>query len=748
MTENVPNVTSEKDPGYGQLLAVLLRRRFWLLSIFCSVLSIATIITITTDPTYQSSIQLLVESNYKEKERQGEPGLDSQFADPNVEIDYTTQLNLMRSSLLVQKAVDLLRSEYPTLSVEDIKQSLVVTQVVEDEVSTKIFQAVYTDNDPVKTQKVLKAIQWVYQDYNLKQQKLRLTKGLAFIDEQLPAARESLLKTEVALEQFRKSQSLIDPEQRASDIAETLKAVEQERQATHAQYEQSQRRYVALRQQVDRSPQEALISSRLSESTRYQGLLDEIQKTELELAQERLRFTDSHPYLQKVLSQRESQVALLQKEVGRVVGQQLTRPKDTGESLLEEGQLGDTDLNLTSELVEAQTNSLSLKAREQSLAQTEQQLKKALNQLPALLAEYSRLQPQVELKRDALQQLLKARQELSQEIARGGFDWQVVEEPQLGAQIAPNPKQYLLLGAVVGLILGGIAAFVRETIDDSIYTADELKQQVALPLLGTMPELPQANISKPILNLPFLKQRTMTFQTDQMVHGSSFREALDLIYQNIQLLSSDSLPKSLVITSALASEGKSTLALALAISAARLHKRVLLIDADLRRPSLHEQLNLPNEQGLSTLLGSEANVSGQNSIQPSSSCIDVLTSGPTPLDPANLLSSQRMKELIGTFEQTYDLVILDSPPVLGLVDTVLAAPFCSGIVMVGRLGRVSQTELMKAIDVLNSLNIIGIVANGASNSTGSYISYMKQDGSPSLHLYQPLIPDQEPVITK
>lgn len=726
MTESNPNRADEADLGYGQLFAVLLRRRLWLVGVLCSVLSITALITLITKPTYESSMQLLVESNYQEKDREGGEEPESKFADSNVEMDYATQLNLMRSSQVIQKAVDLLRLKYPEIEVEEIRESLILTQVVEEgeeKVSTKIFQADYTDDDPLKTQEVLELIQNVYQDYNREQQQQRLANGLAFIDRQLPAANRSVAQAEAALKRFRETHNLIDPEQWATDTAEALKTIEQERRSTRAQYQQSQKRYTNLQQQLDSSPQDALVSSRLSESTRYQELLNEIQKTELSLAQERLRFGDAHPQVQALLTQRQDQLALL-KRMGGVLGRDPAQLGGKGEGLLKEGQLGETELDLASQLVEAQTDTRSLRARDQSLAQAEQQLRAELGRFPALLAEHNRLQPQVEIKRETLQQLLRARQELSLEIARGDFVWQVVEAPQRGEQISPNVKLNLLMGVVVGLFLGCLAAFIREAVDDAVDTSDELKQQVDLPLLGITPELPRARANEPLIKLPFRKPQTVVPPIVEMVGWGPFRESLDLIYKNIELLNSTFPFRSLLVTSALAGEGKSTLALGLAISAARLHKRVLLIDADLRRPNLHKQLNLPNEQGLSTLLTSDAPIPSQSGIQTSGSYnISVLTSGPMPTDSATLLSSQRMRDLIVRLEDTYDLVLLDAPPVLGTVDAILAASCCSGVVMVGRIGQVTRTQLSQATDMLSKLNVIGIVANGANSSSRGYAYY-------------------------
>ncbi len=715
----------ETDPGYGQLVAALLRRKLWLLGIFLSVLSAVTVYTLLKKPIYQSSMQLLVEPNYQSKKDAGS-GTENQFADSNVEIDNSTQLTQMRSSQLLQRAVNLLHTDYPKLEVEEVQKSLILTQVEEDKVKTKIFQAVYTSDDPVKTQKVLTAIRRVYQDYNREQQQQRLTRGLSFVDEQLPLVEKQVDRAEDAMEQFRKSQNLVDPEAQSRALIDALSSVQKEQQNNQAQIRDTQGRYQTLQQELALSPQQALIAARLSQSSRYQSLLNEIQKSELAIAQQRLRFKDASPYVQQALDQRRRQRDLLSAEVRRILGSNAAQVNTQGESGLSVGQLSATDLTLANQLVDAQVTMMALQSRAQSLSETERSLQQQLRRFPALLAEYGRLQPKVQIGRDTLQQLLKARQEIALEIARGGFDWQIVEEPKLGKQIGPNLKQNILLGAVAGLMLGAVAAFIRDTMDDAVHTPEDLKQ-VPVPLLGLVPELSHD------AGLGSLVSRSFREQPDflappmmQVVHWQPFRESLDLIYKNIQLLPSAAGLRSLVVTSALAGEGKSTIALGLAISAARLHQRVLLIDADLRRPSLHKQLDLPNDRGLSTLL-TRPIPTRSGEIQPSHRYTDiplsVLTSGPPPTDPAQLLSSERMGDLMQVLEQAYDLIIVDAPPVLGIVDAMLAASFCSGMVLVGRIGQVTRAELTQATTLLSKLDVIGVIANGSDLTANRYIAY-------------------------
>jgi len=720
------NPVTETEPGYGQLFAVLVRRFPWFLVVFIASVAIAGAITKKTPPTYKSSMQLLVEPNYQgKKEGTAE---ENKFTDSSVEIDTATQLSLMQSSKLLQKAVDRLKPEYPNLTVDQLKGALVLSQLKtgEENLPTKIFLVEYSDRDPDKTERVLQAVQQVYLEYNRQQQDERLRKGLRVVREQITKVSDEVNNAEANLQRFRRTQNLIDPESQAKTLEDNLNSILQERRTTRSQFEEAKARYASLQQQLNRNPQKALVASRLSQSSRYQALLNEIQKTELALAQERLRFTEESPQVQKLLEQRKEQMALLQQEAGRTLGQSdnVVTPKD---NLLNQGQLGQIDLTLAAQLVETQTNLLALAARDQTLAQKELQVRSELKSFPAKLAEYSRLQPQVQLARERLQQLLKAEQELRQELAKGGFNWQVVEEPQKGFFVGPNLQQNLMLGAVVGLMLGGVVAFIREAADDSIHTTAEIEKQVSLPVLGVTPKLPPTRVKDSLFKLPFGKPEVLAPWTVQVLQSPPRWESMDLIYKNIELINSISTYKSLMVTSAVPDEGKSALALGLAMSAARLHKRVLLIDANLRDPSLHKQLNLPNEQGLSTLLVSETALPNQINLQSSgSSYIDILTAGSIPADPAHLLSSPRMQELMRAFEENYDLVIVNASPVLGLVDALLTASSCRSVVMVASIGRITKNQLAQATAMLGRLNLIGIVANGVSNPTNAYVPYTRE----------------------
>ncbi|MFL9451811.1 MULTISPECIES: GumC family protein [Nostocales] len=742
-------VSQKSTVEVKKLSKLLLRRRRQIFSVYCIVMSLTSVLAFMTKPTYQSSMQIMVSSRSSEGGRSNslQEGVENKAVDPTFEvIDRTSQLKLMLSSRLLQKVVDSLRSDYPDLTVEDIRGNagkqgrLSVTKVEgnteNNKLLTEIFEISYKDNDPVKAQKVLVAIQKVYQNSKIEQQKERISRWIAFLNERLPKVKKEIVQAETQLEKFRKKHNLLDPEIQGKILLESLADVRKQLRLTRAQLQDAQARYSNLKKEINSYPLQEIVSFRLSQSPRYQTLVQQIQKTDLTLAQERLRYTENSPTVQKLIQQRQNQVALLQQEMEQTLGEKTEALSDTllkqkqlfaPESITIEaplamkGQRVGMDSKLVEELVEVQTTVLGLSANEKSLTESESQIQLELNKYPGLIAEYNRLLPEVETHRKILEHLMTTQQSLGLIVDRGGYELQVLEEPQRGAYLGSNRFLIVLIGALVAPILGIGTAVLSETLSDTISSPQDLQNLSHLRLLGTVPKLSLLSIEKKQFSLPSIVQRILTgsstkavLEEDSLLCFQS-HETLDMTYQNIQLGFSSPC-KSLMVTSAISGEGKSTLALGLAVSAARMHRRVLLIDANLREPNLHKMLALSNDWGLSLLLVEETNASAKQYVQPVHPSIDVLTAGPIPEDSVKLLSSTRMKELLQFFEQNYDMVLVDAPSILGTVNTRLMASYCKGVALVGRLGQVTSTELVEATEVLSNFNLIGIIANGVNSS--------------------------------
>jgi len=550
-----------------QISTILRRRRLLILGVSCAVMSVGSLLALTTKPTYQSSMQILVSSHLHEgvQSNNVQGVTDSTSGNLNVEvIDYT---KLMLSSMLIQKAVNVLSLKYPDITVEDIKgkkgkqKPLIVTQVEEgtgdNKVQSLILEVSFKANDPVKAQNVLQALQKVYNDYNAEQQKERLFQGLSFFNERLPKVKNEVIEAEKNLEQFRKKNNLLDPEVQGKILLESLADTKKQLRITRAQIQDAKARYNYLHKELASSTQKALIPASLSQSTHYQMLLDEIHNTELALDRERLRYTDDSPVVKTLMHQRQSQMALLREEVGRSladkagVGTQdsltplaLTKkdqggfPKPvllplgetamatnlgtqvsgedtkfnlgraevssiTGESLNTQGQMAGVDQKLAFDLIAVQTTALGLSANEKSLVASEQQIRSDLSKYQNLIAEYKRLLPEVEISRKTLEQLMATQHSLGLKIAQGGFDWQVLEQPHRGIYLGSSSLLFLLGGIVIGPILGVGAGLMRELSNDVIYSPQDLQKVTNLQLLGIVPKLPQPRTKKRLLNLAF-----------------------------------------------------------------------------------------------------------------------------------------------------------------------------------------------------------------------------------------------------
>ncbi len=716
-TSTLPPST-DQEFGYGQLFQILLRRWPWIIASLGLATAGAVFVSFRQEPIYRSSMQLLVEPNYQQELESSDL---SSFADQApLDADYATQLALMRSGQFLQEAVDSLKDDYPDLTVDELRANFTLSRLSEGKTSTRIFQAGYTAEDPVLPQKALAALQTIYLDYNQEQQEQRLSQGLDNVNNRLANTRENLQGSQAALEQFRISQNLIDPNSQALSVVESLNQVQTQQQQLLVELSGIEEQYAVLEGQIALSPQTGVMAARLSQSPRIQSLLNDLQAIDLALADRQILFTDQDPDVQLLMQKRENQLAQLRAEVGAISRQEVT---DLDPTLLSYLQLGAIDFGLVSQILDADVALQSLEARMQTLEDLERVLRDEVNRYPSLMAEYDRLQPAVDIERSTLQELLIQREKISAELARGGFSWEVVEPPLPGKRVGPDPVRPLALGVVAGLFVGGALAFLSESIDKRVRTSDELKKQIPLPLLGILPRRPSSlpALRRGEAELTGLHPELADSELMKTVMWPQFRDSLDLIANNLQLLQNSQPSQAIAITSALPGEGKTTLTLGLAFSLARMGQRVLVIDADLRRSGIQTGLGLSVEMGLSSLLMGQSVQNRPHRLDFGTVYVDVLPAGPTPEDPISLLSSPRFSQLLARGKERYDLVLVDTTPVIGMADALKVGAVCDSTVLVTRLDRITQSQLTEAMALLTHVNVMGLIANGARQSPNRYV---------------------------
>jgi capsular exopolysaccharide synthesis family protein len=271
--------------------------------------------------------------------------------------------------------------------------------------------------------------------------------------------------------------------------------------------------------------------------------------------------------------------------------------------------------------------------------------------------------------------------------------------------VSPNVKYYILLAAATGFALAAGAAFLLEYLDDTIKTKEDVDHVLKLPTLGN------------ITRIPRVREPTDHLVTLQLTHSPA-TEAYRVLRTNIQFSTLNiPSPQLLLVTSSSPGEGKTTTTCNLAITMAYGGKQVILVDADLRRPSVHRFLGMYNQVGLTSLLLDDTLPVEAALLETPVAGLKVMPSGPLPPNPADLLSSERMQQRVEQIKELADVIIFDSPPVLAMADASILAALCSGVILVVDAGRTRSQVVRRAKETLSqlNLNIIGAVLNKLTN---------------------------------
>ena len=271
-----------------------------------------------------------------------------------------------------------------------------------------------------------------------------------------------------------------------------------------------------------------------------------------------------------------------------------------------------------------------------------------------------------------------------------------------GAPSSPRPLYNAMIAAVLGLLLAGAAVFAIEYFDDTVHDADQVLEATGLGTLGAIGEMKGDKGRREMYRLATL-----------LYPRSAVAEAYRTLRSNIEFASVDAPMTTLLVTSAVPGEGKTVTAANLAVAFAQAGRRVLLVDADLRKPGVHVMFDLPNSHGLTTLLRSDdvgveavAHATEEANLQ-------VLTTGPLPSNPAELLGSQRMRRVVDRLGEKVDLIIFDSPPVQAVTDASVLSSFLGGTVLVIRAARSRRGTVRQAREALTKADatVLGAVLN-------------------------------------
>lgn len=573
--------------------------------------------------------------------------------------------------------------------------------------NTDILDLSFQDPSPDLSKDVVEKIMEVYIRDDQKNQRLEAAAARKFVADTLPQVEANVKQAENDLRVFQEKYSVVDLPTEAVKSVETVTSLNKEITSASADLAAETSRLEGLKKLFGGRDAQATIQSGLvSESPGLQKSLKDLQDVEAQIAIQKTRFSDNDPSILNLKDKRQALVQILQTRFKQsLVGENKFQGK------VVELQPSGIQGSLINDYAKSEAQKTSLEKQIAALVYVTDAYKQRMNAIPKLEQQQNALSRKVDYARTNYKTLLGKLQEIQIAENQTLGNSRIQTHPELPTEpIAPKKAQNIAIGGFLGLCLGAATAFILDSTDKRIKTTEEAKQLLpGYPILGQIPvfeksrQLPK--LGKGTAREP--GQLVLTGMTSGL-EGESFR----MLQTNLQFLNADDSLKVVVVSSSQSGEGKSTVAANLALAVAELGRRVLLVDADMRKPAQHQIWRQTNYEGLSNVLSGQSDYrSATIEIQPN---LFLLTAGVVPPNPVLLLDSVQMSTMIGEWSNNYDLVIIDAPPLTVAADAAILGTQAGGLVFVLRPGVADKESVEYAQEILaqSRLKVLGMVLNG------------------------------------
>ncbi len=562
-----------------------------------------------------------------------------------------------------------------------------------------------------------------FKKFNQAQSQAEVRQVKQFLEEQLGLLQEQLSRSEEALRAYKERERVVALDKETEELVR--KAAEFETMLKEAQtaLAENKERLKFIDEQLAKSRQQFDIDA-VSASPYLQEIKRQLAEKEASLAVFMAQLVEVGALEEKRsdIQLRQKQIEALKEkfkeEVTRLAASEMLDPMSVSTALFQRK-------------IEVETELQSLQPRVEALERIVTRFNREMEALPEKALELARLQRAAQVD-EKLYVMLQEKYQESRitEVGQLG-NVTIIDRAEVPLRpIKPRKRVNLMLGAVIGLMLGLGLAFVIEYTDTSVRSIEDV-EAMGLNLMGTIPVIrAERRDGQSVAIVPGrVNKEAQEIERQLLTHlppKSPVSESYRTLRTNIQFARSDAPVRTLLVTSAGPKEGKSTTVANLAITMAQLNTRTLLVDADLRRPVLHKLFGLRRDLGLTNLLVGKASL--DEALLPTLvTNLTLLPSGVLPPNPSELLGSQQMQALLTQLKERFDIVLLDSPPVIAVTDASVLARLVDGVLLVVNAGSTNREALMRAKDQLDHVQaqVLGVLLNNitASHMYGSHYYY-------------------------
>ncbi|MBI5100267.1 MAG: polysaccharide biosynthesis tyrosine autokinase [Nitrospirae bacterium] len=710
----------EKEIHLRDYLRVIFKRRHTVFAFFAVVLVVVLIGTFSTTPIFMASTKVLIEKaesraimmNYSYG------GYDPEF--------YATQYQLIKSSSVARRVVDMLGlvkttgdpqnlgaggvsflqkffgafSEFrsmvfrtegldalrdkddPEARADAIAKTISSGIIVSPVKNSKIVDITYMSPNPALAQQIANTVAKAYIEQLLEFNMSSAKYTLEWMTKKAEEERANVEKSEKYLQNFQKSQNFVTLENKVAIIPQKIAELNTRLISAESRKREMETLYNKVKE-VSSNISDAENINVIASDPTLQSIRQQIIKSEQDISELSQKLGQKHPSLLRAKEDLASLKTKRDQEIRRVI-----------ESVKNDYELAKSNVASFSRLLaEAKGEALNLN-------------EKAM--------EYGIISREVETNRQLYDALVKRVKEQSITDQIQTVNVLIVEKAELpSSPVKPKKAMNVLLGLLLGLFGGVGMAFFVEYLDQTVKSPDDVEAKVGTPVLGLIP----------LVKTGASRIETIVMQEPKSMIAENYRA----VRTALLLSSAENPPKRILVTSAGPEEGKTSTSVNLATTIAQSGYSVLLIDADLRKPRINKVFGISNAKGLSTYLAGASDLDVICSTNVPN--LSLLTSGPVPPNPSELLGSKLMVELLNSLGERFDMIICDSPPLLSVADSLILGNILDATIIVTRAGKTTYDSVRKAVRTLGDLkvHILGIVINALDVKKSDYYYYRYQN---------------------
>lgn len=710
----------------GEYLRILVKRKWIVVGCFATIFSVVAIASLKSTPVYEASGTIAVNKPDTTLNFQNSTTLSLDYFDPT-ELD--TEVKILQSDLLAMQVIRELnldrRPEFANeappspstsgdlspdpLQSDPARASSMIGGFkgnlrVNLSPNTRIIEVHYRSADPQMAANVVNTLMQTYVENNFKARFESTMQASDWLSKQLVDLQMKVETSQEKLVRYQKEHEILGADEKQNITMEKLDELNKELTAAETERMDKEAAY----RLVESGDPEAIASSlnavedNVQSSTALLGLLRSKEADlKIQVAELNTQFGPSYPKLSILNNQLKEVDSQIQTETKKVV----SKLRGQYSAALE---------------------------RENMLHEALDRQKQEANKLNESAIEYTLLKRDVDTNRQLYEGLLQKLKEAGVSAGLKSNNFRIVDGARPPtAPIEPNIPRNLLFAAVLGLASGVGLAFLLEGLDNTVRTTEQAQMISGVASLGMIPlgSKGARDGSNP-KRLVIAASKEAVELVTQVRPQSQMAESYRALRTSLLLSNIGAPPKVIMVTSALPQEGKTTTSINTAVVLAQKGVRVLLIDADLRRPSIHKTLGMGPHSGLSNALTGSTTLEQaitRSTILPN---LFVLPAGTPPPNPAELLASANMRDVLNQLREQYDHVVIDTPPSLSVTDAVVLSPRADAVVLVIRSGQTTKQALRRSRDILMQVNakVVGVLLNAVDLSSPDYYYYYEYQG--------------------